>query len=479
MTTVDYTIVILYFLGVLAVGLAFSGRQRSLRDFFVAERGMPWWIAALSGIATIVSGISYLGGPALGFKSDFTFHQWRLGLPIALAIICGLLLPAFFRLNVTSIYEYLEIRFDRRTRLLASGLFVVLRLFYLSIVIYAPSLVLAQVFGLPVTLLVLITGLTTTVYTLLGGIKAVLWTDAVQLVVLLTGIVVTLWVAIKAVGGLGVTLEIAAPADRLRFFHHSWSFSESYTVFGGIVGGAFMMVSQFGSDQSEVQRYLTASDHRSANRAMILSVFVATLVGLALCFIGTALFAFYQQHPDKLASLADTNQVFPKFIVEELPNGFRGTLIAAILAASMSTISSVLNSLTTVTMTDLRPEREHRGQSILQARLITLAFGAATTALACFADRFGNILEASSKIINLLGGALVSTFLVGLLLPRANARSGFWIALFGLLAALFVATFTSVSFFWYGPIAAVVGVPTGLLIAEIEDRLRPRSKAYD
>jgi solute:Na+ symporter, SSS family len=277
--------------------------------------------------------------------------------------------------------------------------------------------------------------------------------------------------------GFAGVLQIANEHGRLDYFNFSWSLTEPYTFLGGLLGGAVFTLSQFGVDQAEVQRYLTTANIRQSNIAMISSMLAATAVGFALFMIGAALFAFYQVHPGKLASDIGPNDIFPKFIVEELPSGVKGLLIAAILAAAMSTISAVLNSMATVALSDIWPRLLKRPPGVRAGRLCTVAFGAVATLLACMGDRFGNILEASILVGNLFGGSLVGTFLLGMLVRRATARGAFIGMLSGFASAIFLWWGTPVAALWYGFFSMLVVLAVGTLASLTDtppsaDRLR-------
>ena len=265
MTALDYVVILAYFAATTTIALALAGKQTSLRDFFLGNRNVPWWLASFSGIATIVSGASYLGGPGVAYKGDYTLLQYRLALPLAIFVLCFVLLPFFYRLQVYSIYEYLERRFDPRVRTAASGLFVLLKTAYLAIVIYTPALVLSQVTGMSVLAIVLATGLVTTAYTLIGGLRAVVWTDALQLFVLAGGLGFALFLITRGVdGGLAAVIDKADAAGKMRYFNFSVSLAEPYTLVGCVLGGTFLMIAQFGADQTEMQRFLSTASLRRA-----------------------------------------------------------------------------------------------------------------------------------------------------------------------------------------------------------------------
>lgn len=471
MKIVDYLIIAGYFVIILSIGIYFSRSQHSLKDFFLGGHGIPWWAAAFSGVATILSGVSYLGAPGLAFTTNYTFHQYRLGMPIALLVLCFVMLPIFFRLNIYSIYEYLEMRFNRRVRLLAASLFIALKCCYLAIVIYAPSIIVAEMIGLPLVVVTLITGLTTAVYTVIGGIKAVIWTDSLQLIILLGGLLIALSIILSSIpGGVTEVLDVAEANGRLKLFDFSPSFTEPYTFWGGVIGGAFMLISQWGSDQSEIQRFLTTKSKAAANLGLVSSMLVATFVGLLLFFIGSCLFAYYSAHPEKGALDISSNRIFAKFIIEEMPVGIKGILVAAILSASMSTISTVLNSLATVTMNDFFPLWKKRASTVNEARVATVFFGVVITIGATLVGDFGNLLEATTRIANIFGGSLAGIFLLGMLSRWATPAAGFWGALLGFAVVITLNFGSSMAFLWFGPIASITAFISGILISWLDKK---------
>lgn len=429
---------------------------------------IPWWAAAMAGIATVTSAISYIGAVGLGFSTNFSFLQYRLAVPFAVAIICIIVLPFFFKLRVYSIYEYLEKRFNSTLRLLASGLFIGFKCAFLAVGIYAPALVLSVLTGIDPLWIVLATGVVTTCYTLMGGLKAVIWTDVPQLLIMMGGIFVVIFVAVSKIeGGFGQVFDVAQQHGKFDYFHFSTDMTETYTIWGGIIGGTFLIISQFGTDQSEMQRFLSVNSLRKANYAFITALLVASVIGFLIFFEGAVLFAFYTQE-DQVD--IPTNEVFIHFVVHELPVGLKGLIISALFAASMSTISSVLNSMTTVFMADFYRRFKKQDGSVRMARGMTLLFGFMATALACTGGLLGNLLEASTSIINFFGGALVGVFLLGMLSKRAESRGAAFGFVAGFTAVLTTALATEVSFMWYSAIGGI----TTLIVGEVVSRLSGR-----
>ena len=465
MTALDTAIVALYLGAVLLLGALFFRRQKSLSDYFLARRSIPWWAASFSAIATIVSAVSFLGAPGQAFSGDLRFLQYRLGTPLAFLVIGWIMIPFFYRLRVFSIYEYLEQRFDLKTRLVASGQFVVLKALFLGIAIYAPSLIFERMTGLPLAWTVLLTGLLVTFYTAYGGIKAVIWTDTLQLGIVFGGLYAVGAVIAGRAGGVAGVLRIADAHEKLRFFDFSPSLTNEFTALGGLLGGTFILLSQYGVNQAELQKLLTTASVAQSRGALAASMVVTTLVGLTYFLIGAGLYVFYAQDSSRSVAGLSPDRIFPKFIVEELPAGLRGLLLAAVAAAAMSTVSSILNSLTTVLTSDFVGRLGSSRPGVLAARRITFVLGFVCTIGALYADRFGNMLVAATKLQNTLGGSLTGVFLLGMTSRRANARGAFSGLLLGTLCALLLAFFSGVSWVWHGMVAAVTAYGAGLALS--------------
>jgi len=468
MTSIDIAILAVYFAGVVCLGSLFYRGQKSLADFFLAERNIPWWAAAFSGIATILGAISFLGAPGQAFKSDLRFLQYRLGTPIALFLIGWVMVPFFYRLRVFSIYEYLEQRFDLRTRLLGGAQFFVLKALFLSISIYAPALLFVQMTGLPLPVVVLAVGLITTLYTTLGGVKAVIWTDTMQLFILLGGLGVSAWVIVQNSGTVASILDTASQQGKLRFFDFSADFQSEFTIYGGIIGGTFVLLSQYGVNQAELQKMLTTTSVRRSQLALASTMVFATLVGFTYFLIGAGLFVFYSAHPEKGAAGLNPDRIFPKFILEELPAGIKGLVMAAVASAAMSAVSSVLNSLATVYVTDFHNRLSRQAAGVATARRVTLAIGLSCTLLALYVNKLGNLLVAATSLQNFLGGSLTGTFLLGMTFRRANARGAFYGLVAGTGAVVALAQFTSVAWMWHGAFAAAVAYGVGALLSILQ-----------
>lgn len=472
----DYSIFTLYLLASVAIGTVFIKGQRNLDEYFLAGRSMGSVLVALTVLAALFSGISFLAAPSEGYAHGPVFFLINLSFFIATPVTALLFLPFFYKARFFTAYQYLEERFSVQVRTLASASFILRVLLWLGAATYAPALALEQATGLPLWFTILCTGMLTTIYTTFGGMKAVIWTDVMQLIVLFGGQLVIALVALARVpGGVGRVVELGQQGGRLDL-SLSLDPTVRVTLWGLIVGATFLSLVQMATDQVSVQRYLSARSMEEARRGLWLKLVVFLPVSAVFYGTGVVLYAFYQVHGDPLAAgrITHADQILPYFVVNELPSGFPGLFIAAIFAASMSTISAGINSLTSATLVDFyqrlwkRPDLSEDRQLKL-ARWLTFAYGGLVIVLAFLVQRLGTLLEATNKVVGLVGGPLLGLFLLGMVVRRAAARGALigWIA--GLCVLLPVCFLTRVSFLWY----AMIGCLTTMLVGYIVSLFEP------
>lgn len=479
---IDYSVFGLYLAVSVGVGL-WSARKKSgdLRDYFLAGTGMGSFLVALSILAALFSGISYLAGPAEIYKHGLGFGYAALALFIATPITSIWILPKFFKSRFITAYEFLEERFSLSVRLLASGLFIFRVCLWLAAATYAPALALEKVTGIPLWVTILATGTLTTLYTTLGGMRAVIWTDVIQLMVLFGGQLVIVMIALgKIPGGLGTAWQTAA-ADGKFNLSLSFDITERVNLGSILIAAAFLYLVQIATDQVSVQRYLTAGSLKEAKRSLWIKLWA--LVPVLGLFYGTGLvlYAFYQQHGDPLAAglIQKEDQLLPHFVVTQLPVGMPGLLIAAIYAASMSTISAGLNSLASATVVDFQQRLTRKTMTDLQqvrsARWITVAYGLIVMALAFLvAQMRGNLVESVNTVIGLVGGPLLGLFFLGMFTRRTSARGALSGCLAGFISVLAIYLYqngylgggqpeTLVSFIWFSFIGCIVTIGISLM----------------
>src|SRR5437016_3175228 len=371
----DFAIIALYLAGITLFGLRFRKRQRSLRDYFLADRDIPWWAIALSIVAAETSTLTIISIPGLAYDTNLSFMQVVMGYVLGRVIISFLLLPHYFRGDLYTAYELIERRFGRSLRSLTAGLFLLTRAAAEGVRVYAVSIVVTIALGTgEIASIAIITALTL-IYTFEGGLAAVIWTDVVQTVIYIGGTLVGLFTILHLVpGGWPAIHSLAESAGKLRVFDFTPDFWKPYTFWAGLIGGTFFTLASHGTDQLIVQRLLAARNQRQSVTAL-LSSGVAILFQFALFLIvGVMLWAFYRV-PSSFFGKPD--RIYPTFIVTRMPHGISGLLIAAILAAAMSNLSAALNSLSSSAIMDfyarLRPQSDEKTKMRL-SRLATLAW---------------------------------------------------------------------------------------------------------
>lgn len=484
LTPLDVAVFVVYLLASVAIGVSFTREQRSLGAYFLAGRDMGRIILGMTILAALFSGITFLAAPSEAYANGFAFYLVNLGFFIATPITTLLILPFFYQSRFYTAYQYLGERFSDRVRTIASASFILRVLLWLALATYAPALALEQVTGLPLWFTILCTGVLTTFYTTLGGMKAVIWTDAMQFCVLFFGqLAIGLTALTRVPGGLGRVVELAGEGGKLEL-SLSLDPRVRVTLWGLLIGSVFMHLVQMATDQVSVQRYLTAKSLREAQRGLWLKLWLVLPVTAVFYGTGVILYAFYRVHGDPLEAglIRKPDQILPYFAVTELPAGFPGLFIAAIYAASMSTVSAGLNSLTSATLVDFygrfrRIEDRSDHDQLRLAQRLTLGYGVLVIGLAFLVPYLGTLLEASNKVIGLVGGPLLGLFFLGILVPRATARGSVigWVAGVALLVPVCFAT--AVSFLWYAMIGCLTTMGVGYLASLLEPTPGPRHLA--
>jgi SSS family transporter len=488
----DYVIFISYLAAMVGVGVFFVKEQRTVKDYFLAGRSMSYFTIAISVLAALFSGISYLGSPGEVYKYGLGFILFGLSFLIATPVTNIVFMPHFYQSRFYTAYQFLEERFSLQVRLLCSALFIVRVLFWLALVTYAPALALEQVTGMPLWFTIICTGVLTTIYTTLGGMKAVIWTDFMQFFVLLGGQMLIFIVAIAHTpGGLSGVLDIGRQAGKLDL---SFSLDPKVriTLWGLLFGGAVSSLVQMATDQVSVQRYMTATSIKEARRALWFKLCLLIPVFVAFYGSGLVIYAFYHVKGavDPLAAglISKPDQILPYFVVNELPRGLPGLLIAAVFGATMSATSSGINALTTATLVDFHQRFWRKSSNAEQvklglARWLTLIYGGLVIALAFFVGSLGPLLEASTTIIGMVGGPLLGIFLLAILVKSANAPGtviGWFAGVIALVPVCFFKTsfpWAKTSFLWYGVIGCGATVLVGWLASLVVSWLAPGNRA--
>jgi len=438
MNPVDAVIVVVYLLAMVGVGVWFMRRNKSSDDYFRGGGRLPWWVVSLSIYATLFSSITFLSIPALTYHSDCRYFFKTVGILVLVPIVTRFYLPFFRKLNLTSAYEYLEVRFNLACRLFASGAFILFMIARTAVVAYLPAVAIAAVTGMDVNLAIGLVTLITIVYCTIGGVEAVVWSDFVQSVILIgSTIAIYVYLVCGTDGGLSGFLAKGFAAGKFRMADLGWNWSEP-VLWVALVGGLVENLASYTSDQCVVQRYMTTRDEAGAAKSIRLN----GILSFANCFVfftlGVALWTFYQSHADRIPTLAKNDQIFPWFIAHELPVGFSGLVLAAVAAATMSTLSANLNSAATAVTTDFYKRlRVEKGKDLDRAllrcgKVTTVAIGVLGGGLALVLANaeIGSVYDCFLKALGVLTGGLGCLFLMGRFMPFVNGRGAF----IGLLA---------------------------------------------
>lgn len=423
---INFSVLGVYLILLVGVGIFLAKREGSTEDYFTASGRIPWWAAGLSIFGTQLSALTFMAIPAKTYATDWSYFMLNMAILMVAPIIVYGFLPFYRRLHITTAYEYLEKRFNLATRLAGSLMFIIFQFGRIGIVLFLPSLALSLVMGVDVSVCILLMGGLSIFYTVLGGIEAVIWTDVVQVVVLLGGALLSLILLLTEAGGIQSALAIAADQQKFQVLDFSLDLTRPtfwVVVFGGI--GANLI--SYGSDQTVVQRYLTTQDEKSAAQSIWTSAGLTLPATLLFFSIGTALFVFYQLHPQLMNAVAldDTDAIFPYYIVTQLPTGVAGLLIAGVFAAAMSSLDSSMNSVATVVVNDglrrFQPRISDRA-ALRVAQWTTGVVGIMGTAFALVMVGWNikSLWDQFNTFIGLFAGGLGGLFLLGMFTRKAN-----------------------------------------------------------
>lgn len=471
-TPLDLGILVLYMAGVTAWGAWLGRGERGVRGYFLGNRELPWPAVMLSVVATETSTLTFLSVPGVAYLGTLGFLQLAFGYLVGRTVAAALLLPAYYRGELTTAYQLLESRFGRPTRRFTSAIFMVTRLLGDSVRLFATAIPLALITGWPYPLSIVLIGVVTLIYTYFGGIRAVVWVDVLQLALYLLGAlaaVIALQVLIP--GGWPAALSAAAQAGKLSVFDFSANPSTVYTFWAGLVGGGFLSMASHGTDQLIVQRLLTCPDPRSSQKALVWSGVVVIAQFALFLLIGVGLWGFYGgqafERPD---------EIFATFVINELPPGITGLLIAGVFAAAMSTLSSSINSLASATAYDffapaLRVDSNDE-RALRAGRMFTLLWAGLLIAGAVVfipLSRQAAAVEVALGIASLVYGGLLGAFALGIFVPAARQTHaiGAIAAGIGVVIVIWVTARTAVAWPWYVFIGTVVTFLAGALSARL------------
>ena len=463
LSRLDFAIIAVYLLGITLFGLHFRKRQRTLRDYFLAGRDIPWWAISLSIVAAETSTLTIVSMPGLAYDGNMTFLQVAMGYIVGRIVISLVLLPHYFRGELYTAYQLIERRFGPRMRSLTSSLFLLTRAAAEGVRVYAVSIVVSIALGTgEIASIAIITALTL-IYTFEGGLAAVIWTDVVQTAIYVGGTIVGISVILHFVpGGWAHIHQIAAAYGKLQVFDFSVNFWKPYTFWAGLIGGTFFTVASHGTDQLIVQRLLAARNQRQSGLALILSGVAIFLMFTLFLLLGLMLFAYYLLPASHFGT---PDRIYPIFIVSKMPHGISGLLIAAILAAAMSNLSAALNSLSSSTILDfyvrVRPQTPEEKKMRL-SRISTFIWATVLFTLAVLSlQHVSRVVEVGLQIASIAYGAMLGVFMLGVLTRRATQYGAMAGMLCGFASEIYLWQFSRVPWTWWVAIGTVITFVVG------------------
>ncbi|WP_227009056.1 sodium:solute symporter family transporter [Christiangramia fulva] len=466
---VNYATLILYLGLMIGIGWYFSRRNKSSNDYFLAGGRIPWWAAGLSIYATMLSAITYLSQPALAYSYDWQAYLGYFTIILIVPIIITFYLPFYRKLNITTAYEYLEKRFNIFIRMFGSTSFVLFQLARMGIVVYLPALALSTVVGIDIYMAIIIMGVLAILYTVMGGIEAVIWTDVIQVIVLIGGLILGLIFIAYDIGDVGYIFSTAYQDGKFQLFDFRWSLTEVVT-WSLFLGTFALNFAPYTTDQAVVQRYLTTSDEKQARKSIWMNAIISIPAGLLIFLLGTFLYVYFKDHPQFLQIGMQNDGIFPLFIADHLPPGVAGLVIAGIYSAAMSSLDSSMHSVSTVVTVDYfkrftRPKSDVTTMRI--ARWVTIIVGVLGTGVAAFMAAYpiASLFFFFQEVVGLFGSALAGVFMLGIFFRKANWIGALSGAILSVLSLIFVKYYTELNFYIYPLIAIPTCVVTGYIIS--------------
>ena len=532
MSNLDWIILIATLSGIIIYGMYKSSTTKNLDGYFLSNRSMPWYLVLLSIMGTQASAITFISAPGQAYTDGMRFVQYYFGLPLAMIVICIFFVPVFRKLKVYTAYEFLENRFDAKTRTLTSGLFLLSRGLSTGISIYAPSIILSSLLGWNIYYTNLVMGGLLIIYTMTGGAKAVAYTQQLQLLIIISGMVAAGYLVVKLLPtdiGFTEALKIAGGQGKINIItsgvtnnHFDWK--DKYNIWSGVIGGFFLALSYFGTDQSQVGRYLTAKSDKESKVGLLMNGLVKVPMQFLILLVGVLVFSFYQYHKapvyfdaakivaakktmykdslivleqkyaaaitqqdnPKLIALRtqyktvlkkalpgddanDTNFIFLRFVVDNLPKGLVGLLIAVIFLAAWGSIAAALNSLASCTVVDFHKKFINTNCSEIKdysiSRWYTFGWGVFSIIVAMFAHNIGNsLIEAVNILGSLFYGVILGIFLVAFWIKYIGGNAVFVAAVLSEILIFIIYKLDIISFLWLNVIGALLVILLSLML---------------
>ena len=477
-TTLDYIILVAYLLAVAIFGVVMGGRQRTAKDYFLGKDTIPWWIVCFSIVAAETSTLTFISIPGLAYFSNLSFLQLTVGYLLGRIVVSAVLLPAYYKGELSTAYAFLESRFGVSTRRLASGVFLGTRLAADGVRLFATAIPLQLIVGFDYPVVIAVLAVVAFLYTFAGGVRGVIWVDAVQMFIYLGGALLAIVVlATGAPGGLPALFQKATEAGKFTVLDVSFGsdfFQRPYTLLAGLLGGAFLSMASHGTDQLIIQRVLTTKALNASRKALIGSGLIVIIQFTIFLLVGILLYSFYSGASVAELGLTRADEIFPHYIIQQFPPGITGFVIAGLMAAALSTLAGSMSSMASSTMLDLlkpllgnrlRAESEVRLSRAVTAVAAVLLVGAALF----FMTTTQTVVELALSIASFTYGGLLGTFLLGVLFHKPVQRHALVAFVSGILVMIVVISLQLVAWTWY----TAIGVAATLIVGTSASVLFP------
>jgi solute:Na+ symporter, SSS family len=466
--SLDYVIIAVYLIGIAVFGIISGGKQRTVKDYFLGSKIVPWWAICFSIVAAETSTLTFISIPGLSYLTNLNFLQVTFGYLIGRIFVATLFLPAYYKGEIKTAYTFLESRFGNKTRNYASIVFLFTRTAADGVRLFATAIPLKLLLNIDYPVAIIIVALVSLVYTYTGGVRGVIWVDVIQMFIYIFGALLAGYYILSLVPeGWNSVLFAASEGNKFQILNMGFSgtmkqfFTTPYTLIGGLLGGAFLSMASHGTDQLIVQRLLAAKNLKESKKAVIGSGIIIIFQFLIFLVLGVMLFAYYGKIDLK------PDEIFPHFIINVIPRGASGLIVAGLFAAAMSTLAGSMSSLSSSTMMDLfQPLFGIKKNELFISRIITVfwAFALVLSAI-FFMNTSAAVVELALSIASFTYGGLLGTFLLGLLFKKpgqTDALIGFSL---GILVMIYVISFKIVAWTWYTIIGVIVTIISGYLIS--------------
>lgn len=471
---IDYFIIVAYLLIITLIGIFSGGKQRTVKDYFLGSDVVPWWAVCFAIVAAETSTLTFISIPGLAYLTNLNFLQLTFGFLLGRIIVAFILLPSYFKGELSTAYAFLENRFGYKTRTFASIIFMFTRTAADGVRLFATAIPLKLMLNIDYQLAILIIGIVTLIYTSFGGMRGIIWVDMVQMLVYLGGALISGIILLQLIpNGLNGFISVGLASNKFSLFNLGFNngltdfFSQPYTLIGGLIGGAFLSMASHGTDQLIVQRLLATKNLKQAQKAIIWSGIIVIIQFAIFLIVGVMLFVFY----GKMNMRSD--EIFPYFIINVIPNGLKGFIIAGLFAAAMSTLAGSISSLSSSTMLDLiNPyfkKLVDEKKKLILSRIITMFWASLLIGVAFFFMKSSQaVVEIALSIASFTYGGLLGTFLLGILNKKSTQEDALAGFTSGIFAMITVISLKITAWTWFTFIGVFVTIIIGSFLAFLQ-----------